>query len=394
MDLQQEDQAGTAEAHDTDAGNALRLVNLYGRGIRSCPGLGWLEWVGTHWQPDETGNIIQYAKKTIRAIYHEAGECEDLERRKNLANWAKKSEAAPRLHAMVDLARSEPMVVVKSQALDVHPMLLATPSGTVDLKTGQLRPANPDDLLTKAIPTPFKPGATAPRWEQFMREIFAGDESLYHFMQRLLGYSITGQTSEQVLPVLHGGGSNGKSVLMNTIKHVLGTEFVMHASGGLLLKQQFQGHPTSLERLRGKRIVISAEIDQGRALDEPLVKRLTGEDAITARRMRQDEIEFEPTHKLMLVTNHRPRIEGTDEAIWRRVLLIPFTVSFQGDRQDHQLSEKLRGEAPGILRYLVEGCLKWQEHGLDPPAAVRAATSSYRQDSDVVSLPLSRTRTE
>jgi putative DNA primase/helicase len=295
-----------------------------------------------------------------------------------------KSEAAPRIHAMIDLARSEEGIPILPGQMDRDAMLLNCPNGTLELRTGTLREHRREDYITKLCPVPYDATATCPRWEQFLQEIMAGRQDMVDFLQRLLGYALTGDVSEQILTILHGKGANGKTTLTNTILEMLGADYAMKAAPELLMVRRGEAHPTERADLFGKRLVLCLETDQGGRLAEALVKDLTGGDRQRARRMREDFWEFTPTHKLLLATNHKPMIQGTDHAVWRRVRLVPFTVTLGRDRQDKRLPEKLRQELPGILAWSVRGCLEWQRSGLGEPAAVVEATAGYRRELDAL----------
>jgi putative DNA primase/helicase len=304
-----------------------------------------------------------------------------------------KSESAPRINAMLDLARSEPGIPVLPEELDRDPMLLNCKNGTLDLRTGILRDHCRDDLLTKLCPTAYRPEAACPTWERFLTDIFPatgdaaeqpGNLDLIGWLQRLLGYCLTGDVSEQVLPIFWGQGANGKSTLLNAVQGVLGPDYTMKAPPDLLMVKRGESHPTERADLFGRRFVVAVETEAGGRLAEALVKELTGGDRIRARRMREDFWEFDPTHKVILCTNHKPKIRGADHAIWRRPRLVPFTVIFPDDRQDKKLPEKLRAEAEGILAWMVRGCMDWQRAGLGMSGDVDRATAAYRSEQDVV----------
>jgi putative DNA primase/helicase len=325
-----------------------------------------------------------------------------LEAKRGL-RWALESESAKRINAMLDLARSEPTMPILPAQLDSDPWLFNCPNGTLELRTGTLREHRREDFLTKLCPTPYNAEAICPTWERFLGAIFPNDEDepdaeLITFMQRLLGRCLTGDVSEQNLPIFWGSGANGKSTLVNAVLDTLGSDYAMKANADLLMTSRGERHPTELAGLFGMRLVVASETHQGRHLNESLVKDLTGGEPIRARRMREDFWEFKPTHKVVLLTNHKPRVAGTDEGIWRRLRLVPFTTTFwdQTDpgkdasqlpsnlRQDKQLGEKLTVEREGILAWLVRGCLGWQRDGLTLPDKVRVATTEYRSDEDVL----------
>ena len=252
----------------------------------------------------------------------------------------------------------------------------------------------PTDLITKLSTVKYDPDASAPVWCKFLDRTFACRERLIKYIQRLIGYALTGMVNEQILLILWGGGSNGKSTLLSAVLDMLGPDYSMQAVSDLLMSSRNDKHPTERADLFGKRFVSCVETEGNRSLAESLVKQLTGGEKVRARRMREDFWEFDPTHKIVLATNHKPRIKGTDHAIWRRVRLIPFPVKFwdpdKGEtgpvelRQDKFLSDKLRAELPGILRWAVEGSRDWQQNGLKAPAEVLAATDEYRDSQDVL----------
>jgi P4 family phage/plasmid primase-like protien len=382
----------------TDLGNAQRMVARHGRDLRYCyPWESWLVWDGRRWKQDDTGEVERRAKETVRSIYDEAAAEADADRRQVLAQHTVRSEAAARIGAMIALATSEPGVPVLPEQLDTHHDLLSCPNGVLDLRTGELRPHRREDLLTKLCSTPFDDAAACPTFEAFILKVFAGDREMVKFVQRLMGRCLTGDVTEQVLGIFWGGGSNGKSTLLNAVQETIGPDFATAAPPQLLMAKGDR-HPCELADLFGRRLMVAMESGKGSRLNETLVKQLTGSDPITARRMRENFWTFKPTHKLILCTNHKPRITGTDLAIWRRVRLVPFQVQFwnpdeaaqpgdyrpEGLRQDKGLPAKLWVEAPGILAWLVTGCLDWRENGLGMPPAVAEATASYRDEQDLL----------
>jgi putative DNA primase/helicase len=368
----------------TDYGNAERLVYAHGRDLHFCRAWGdWLAWDGTRWEPDATDEAMRRAKATVRGIWRDAAEVGGDDGVK-LVKHARASESAARLNAMLSLAESEPGIGIKPDALDASPWLLNCANAAVNLRTGEARPHRREDLCTKASPVAYDAGATCPRWRRFLREVFEENEELVSFIQRAAGYSLTGLTSEQALFILYGTGANGKSVFAETLAYVLG-DYAQSARAELLMQKRSRGGASPEEAaLHGARLVTTSETNAGGRFDEATVKRLTGSDTIRARRLYQQEFEFEPTHKLWFATNHRPEIKGTDYAIWRRLKLVPFGRKFGPGERDEGLAETLRAEAPGILRWAVEGCLTWQREGLNPPAAVTEATDAYRSEMDVL----------
>jgi putative DNA primase/helicase len=318
----------------------------------------------------------------------------DLKAHQKQMDWGLESESSARINAMIDLARSEPGIPVRPDQLDANPWLLNCPNGTLELRGGRLREHRRGDYITKLCPTPYGPDAACDLWVETLTKIFAGKHDLVAYFQRLCGYSLTGDVREQMLPILWGEGSNGKSVVISTVHHVLGDEYTSAGARELLMSGHFEPHPTFLADLFGKRLVTLLETREDGRLNEALIKQLTGGDAVRARRMKEDFWQFRPTHKIWLATNHRPVVRGTDHGIWRRLRLLPFTVKFwdasKGEsgpedlEADKGLSARLEAEAEGILAWMVRGCLEWQAGGLAEPAEVSEATKTYRDEQDVV----------
>lgn len=363
-----------------DIGNAERLVAQHGQDLRYCVGLGWFAWDGKRWRHEDTGEEVRRAIVTVRSIADEAAKIEAEDQRTAVEAWGKKSGGAERVGAMVRLAKSHAGIATTPAALDADPWLLNVGNGTLDLRTGELVPHRRDTLATKLAPVSYVPSAACPRWMQFLEET-QPDVVVRSFLQRLIGYSLTGVIREHVLPIHYGDGRNGKGVFINTILAVLGGYGAAPQASLLMAKPGAEEHPTGLTMLLGCRLAAISETKQGQSIDVALVKQLTGGDPVTARRMRENFFTFDPTHKLMLSTNHRPGIRETKDAIWSRVMLIPWLVSFKG-REDFALTDKLKTELEGILAWAVRGCLQWQAVGLLPPASVLAATKSYREDQD------------
>jgi putative DNA primase/helicase len=365
----------------TDLGNARRLVHRHGRNLRYCwLWRKWLAWDGKRWVKDDTGEVYRLAKETVSSIYQEAAAAPNDEARKELGKHATRSEAGARIKEMVDLARSD--VPVMPDELDASPDLLNTESGTIDLRTGELREHRREDLITKIAPTTYRPDAAAPAWEAFLERVLPG-EDLRAFVQRAVGYSATGDTSEQCMFINHGGGANGKSTFQEAIAAALG-DYAMRAPTEMLLAKRSDGVPNDVARLKGARFVSASETEEGRRLAESRIKDLTGQDTITARFMKAEWFDFAPTHKLWLSTNHKPEIRGTDAAIWRRIRLVPWAVTIPPAEQDKKLPIALRHELAGILAWVVRGCLQWRREGLQAPDEVRKATGEYRAEMDVL----------
>lgn len=375
----------TPTQQHTDWGNAKRLVARHGQDLRYCHAWKkWLVWDGVRWLRDATNEVERWAKDTVRAMRGEAREARGKARASRLAKHAHRSESVGRIRGMINLAASEEGVPVLVGELDQDPMLLTVANGTLDLKTGQLRPARREDLITKQAPVVFDAGAEAPLWGQFLDEVLGGDAKLIRFVQKAAGYALTGLTQEQCLFFLYGSGANGKTVFLQTLHAALG-DYAKATSPDTLLARAQGGDPRNdLAALVGVRFVTASEVERGRPLAENLLKRLTGEDTISVRFLYGEFFQLSPAFKLFASVNDLPEIRGNDEAIWRRIRVIPFTITIPPERRDPRLREKLKGELPGILRWAVEGCLLWQQEGLAPPASVAAATAAYREAMDSV----------
>lgn len=401
----------------TDDANADLLLKQHGADIRYCPPWDeWLIWTGTHWRRDDRLDIERLAADVPQLLRERAarltGQIRELLDRlagmmhlnplpaeysrlrkqqtalsdevDGLLKLAGRLESTAKRGCLLMAARHK--VVVHHSDLDKGHYLLNAHNGTVDLKTGQLRPHERRDLLTHDTEIAYSAAATAPTWLAFLHSTFAGDTDLINFVQRAVGYSLTGDVKEQVLLICHGVGSNGKSVFLNILRKLLGM-LAIQAAPDLLMQDKQRRHPTEQADLFSKRLVVCQETGEGRRFNETPVKQLTGGDGIRARRMQEDFWEFNPTHKLWLSTNHKPEIRGTDHAIWRRIRLIPFTVTFTDDgpaRKDPDMERKLEAELPGILAWAVVGCLDWQRQGLKPPPAVVEATNNYQAEMDVL----------
>jgi len=382
----------------TELGNARMLARLGDGRVKHTAKWGWLAWDSGRWAVDEKP-VVELQKEVLdtrikRAIAslarhmasdREAPDFEAKRKRKmSTVSALRLHEEERRVRGARKLAESEPALTADYKMFDQHPFLLNCPNGTLDLFAGELRPHDPKDMLTQLCPTPVDPGADAGPWVDFVASVVP-DAGVRRFLQLFFGSCLTGDTSCQVMPVLWGSGANGKSTLVNTLLYVMGDDYAMKAKRDLLTVKRQSEHPTSVARLYRKRFVACVESAEFAALDEVLVKELTGGDPIAARRMREDEWEFLPTHKLVLVTNHKPEVRGTDDGIWRRLPLVPFTQSFLG-REDPRMFDKLKACAPGVLRWLVEGCREWLVEGcrLDAPGAVKAATAGYRSEMDLL----------
>jgi putative DNA primase/helicase len=367
----------------TDTGNAERLVDRHGANLRYCHPWGkWLIYDGTRWHVDDRGAVVRLAKDAARSIFEEAKEAPSDAVANQLGKWASSSLSESKLRAMISLAQSEAGIPVLPDELDASPDLLNVLNGTIDLRSGKLREHRREDLITRVAPLEYDPDANALAWETFLQRVLPGEE-LRAFVQRAVGYSATGHTSEQCMFINHGGGANGKSTFQEALSAALG-DYAMRTPTEMLLARRSDSVPNDVARLKGARFVSASETEEGRRLAESRIKDLTGQDTITARFMKAEWFDFAPTHKLWLSTNHKPEIRGTDAAIWRRIRLVPWTVSIPPAQQDKKLPEKLRSELPTILAWVVRGCLQWRRKGLQAPEEVRQATGNYRSEMDVL----------
>jgi putative DNA primase/helicase len=377
--------ARLAKEMRTDMGNGARLASRAGGRLRYCkPWEKWLVWDGRRYALDTTMAADRMAKEAARMMFAEAATIEDDGKRGQHVEHAKASQSRGRLKAMLEMAASEPGVPILVDEMDRDGWLLNVANGTIDLKTGRLKPHDQADVLTQLCPVEYDAHAKCPLWESTLELFFAGDPKLIAYWQRVCGYALTGVIRDHVMPVAYGQGSNGKSTILGTLMEMLGPDYAMKAPPDMLMAKAHDSHPTDKADLFRKRLVVAIETAEGRRLDETMVKELTGGDRVRARRMREDYWEFSPTHTLIMATNHRPTIRGTDNGIWRRLKLVPFTVKVDGGRDDKRMSEKLRAEFPGILAWCVRGCLAWQEIGLQEPESVAEATADYREEQDVI----------
>jgi putative DNA primase/helicase len=375
------------EIRETDLGNARRLVRLHGENLRYChPWRKWLVWTGTHWEIDDTGSVERWAKATVREIYNEAAAEPQDERRQALVKHALRSESLNKINAMVSLAESEPGIPVRPEELDRNPWLLNCQNGTLNLKTMALYTHRRDDLLTNVLPVPYDASAQCPQWEAFLSDIFAGNKALIEFVQKAIGYSLTGITDERCMFILYGTGRNGKSTFVDAIATMLEPYAMQTQVDTLTETRQGTGPTNEIARLRGARFVRVSESDEGRRFAEGKVKDLTGQDRISARFLYAETFEFVPEFKLWMATNYKPVIRGTDPAIWDRIRLIPFTVRIPDAKikAKREIMAEFEAEMAGILAWAVAGCVKWQTDGLKMPEAVKTATEGYREEMDVL----------
>ncbi|MFZ8828767.1 MAG: phage/plasmid primase, P4 family [Armatimonadota bacterium] len=368
----------------TDLGNAERLVRLFGDRIRFVPQWGWLVWDGKRWARDAGHQrITELAEETVRQIYREAAETDNPEERAKLAKWAVASESRQRIAAMIDLAA--PMCLASPDEFDADDWLLNLENGVLNLRTLEFLPHDPNWRLTKLAPVPYDPNADCPKWKAFLQRIFNNNERLIRFVQRAVGYSLTGSTREQCLFFLYGTGANGKSTFLEVIRALLG-DYAVTAEFSTFVADRKGSVRNDIARLHSARLVTAIEVGEGKRFAEELIKTLTGGDTVAARFLYREFFEFRPRFKVWLAANYKPEIRGSDYAIWRRLRLIPFTVTIPPEEQIPNLAEQLKEELAGILNWALEGLRDWLANGLQPPPEVTEATEAYRAEMDIVGL--------
>lgn len=378
-----------AEFPCTDMGNAERLVARHGNDLRYVSSRDqWLAWDGKRWRVDEIRTVERLAKETHRAIYAEAETAPSASRRKELAAHAARSEGASRVAAALQLARSDEQVALRADDLDADAWLLNVANGTVDLRTGEIRSHRREDLLTKVSPVAYDPEARIELLDTFLFQTFGGDADLIRYVQKAAGYSLCGDTREEAMFVAHGPPASGKTTFAEALRAALGEYAATADPETFLVSHRDGGAPRAdIARLHGRRLVVGVEVDQGRHMAEGLVKQLTGGDTVVARHLYRDHFEFRPQFKLWIFANDAPRVRDDDDAVWRRLRLVPFVHPVPREEQDQRLKIELRDPnigGPAMLAWAVAGCLLWQREGLGAPLVIESATASYREAQDPV----------
>lgn len=373
----------------TDLTNAELFVKAHRDRIRYCMAWKkWLIWDGRSWRPDDCGEIFALCKDFLRGLYLQVATIQDHKRAVDLASHVVKSESLRRRQALVETASFERAMRLTPGEVDQEPFLFNVRNGTIDLRTGELLESMKDKYLTKCAAVEFVDGASCPVWLSFLSRILDGNRNLMLFLQKAVGWALTGDMSEQVMFILYGSGANGKSTFLNAVMDILG-EYAMSTQTETFMRKNGNTMSNDIARLRGARFVTTVEAEEGRRLSEPLIKQVTGQDAMTARFLYGEYFDFLPTFKIFMATNHKPVIKGNDLGIWRRIRLIPFMVTIPYEERDPSLMSKLAAEKSGILNWMIEGCLLWQKERLGEPVEVQQATSEYQEEMDLIGSFLS-----
>jgi putative DNA primase/helicase len=360
----------------SDDALALAFTLQYGKDWKYVAAWGqWLVWTGPRWQPETT----------LRASDLIRGLCRRFALSCDSARMASRLASSGTVTGVERLARADRRHAANTDVWDAEPWRLNTANGIVDLRTGTLSAHARDDHMTKVAQAnwPVSRASACPTWHQFLIECTGGDAALQAYLQRICGYCLTGSTQEHALFFLYGTGANGKSVFVNTLCAIL-ADYATNAPMTMFMETRSDSHPTDLASLRGARLVASVETEQGRRWNESKIKALTGGDKVSARFMRQDFFQYTPQFKLLIAGNHKPSIRNLDEAMRRRLQLIPFTVTVPPERRDKQLEQKIWQERDAVLAWMVEGCQAWQRIGLSPPNMVREATDEYFESEDAM----------
>lgn len=377
----------TFDEHDTELGNSKRFSSQHRHNVRYIYAFKkWLVYGDDNgiWRIDDNGEIIRLAEETVKSIWREVVDAKDSDVRKAKRKHAQKSEDASKINAMIKLAQADPMIAsVRPDDLDPALDHVAAQNAFINLKTGEIRPVQREDLVTKHLLTNYDEKATCPRWEDFVREICCGKEELYLNMQRIFGYCLTGETREQALFVLLGPGGNGKSTFLNVMGAMLG-ELSITTPIQTFTQQDGNKIPNDIARMQSRRIVLTSEADEKMVFSEPLIKMLTGQDRIPARYLYGEYFEFMPQFKIMMAVNNLPKIKGNDPAIWRRFKINPFKAFIPKSERDPELITKLKAEMPGILNWCIAGAVDWYQNGMQYCDEILRETQDYKNDMDAV----------
>jgi putative DNA primase/helicase len=375
----------------TDLGNAERFAETHHSRARFSSGL-WYVWDGRRWKRDDTEAVRRLARSTIKSLYLEAADLDDPKERSRMAKWARQSESSKSVTAMLRESQADVRIATSADRFDspATRYLFNCLNGTLDIRTGELHPHDPAQLITRLAPVEYKTGTDTSAWNTFLATILP-DADVRAFLQRYIGSSLSGDTADQQFVVLHGTGANGKSTFISVILSLLG-DYGLQANFDTFLAQEKRGQTKNQARpdliaLKGARFVAAVEAEAGRRLDETTIKSLTGGDSLTARSMYRDDQTFQPECKIALVANNRPEVWGNNHAIWRRVLEVPFTVTIPPNQQDASLKDTLCSALSPVLEWATLGALDWFERPsprLAPPEPVQSATADYRDEENTI----------
>lgn len=369
---------------ENDADNALRIAECAGGRFHFVTETGqWIIWNGFRWIPDKDGFMTRLHLAVMGETARQGLAMSARKEGDILVRHAMRSRDSNKTTSALLMLRSVAGVTVSATDLDASPWLLGTPNGLIDLRTGKDIDPDQSALVTKSIACDLEPGAMCPTWERVIAMAAEGDAELIQFLQSWTGYTLTGSVREECLAFLHGTGANSKGTVTECIRHLMG-DYAMTAPESLFVSDRNSSATNDIARLAGCRMACAAELDEGASFAENRLKAITGRDAITARFLHREFFDFIPTHKLWISGNHKPTVRGTDHGIWRRLRLIPFTVTIPKEKRDLDLADKLRAEMPGILNWAIKGCLAWQRDGLVTPQRVIDATASYQAQEDII----------
>ncbi|MFD8803675.1 DNA primase family protein [Streptomyces atroolivaceus] len=365
---------------------AERFLSEHGDALRHVHGIGWHEWDGSRWLADEKRSDINYAVKTVKNALHDLADLSGDDR-EDLYKDIRKSESASGLEGMVKIASALAPMSVASKELDADAYLFNTPTGTVNLHTGDITECSRDDLITKVAGAglddePEEGDGGAAEWEAFLERILP-DPEVRAFVQRFCGYAMLGKVTEHVMPIFTGTGANGKGTFRDAMQAAFG-DYSIEVDPAILMESKHERHGAFKMRLRGARLVFCSETEQGKRFAESTMKRLTGGDPIEANLMHKNPITFDPSHALVMLTNHLPAVSGDDPAVWRRILVVPFDVVIPPEERDGSLPDRLKKASAAVLAWAYEGWLAYQEQGLNPPEVIRVRTQEYQASSDVL----------
>ncbi|MFF4839273.1 phage/plasmid primase, P4 family [Streptomyces collinus] len=359
---------------------AERFVAEHSDNLRFVHGIGWHRWDGARWEADEERADLQAAVATVKTALASLAHL-DREERDDLYLDTRRSESAAGLEGMLRIASALPPISTASKRLDADPYLFNTPQGTLDLRTGKVLDNDREHLITKVAGGRVG-GRSYDEWETFLERILP-DTEVREFVQRLFGYALLGKVTEHVMPIFTGSGANGKGTIRDAVMAAFG-DYAIEIDPAMLMQAKHERHGAFKMRLRGARLAFCSETEKGRKFAEATMKRLVGGDPIEANLMHKNPITFDPSHTLIMLTNHLPEVSGDDPAVWRRILVVPFDVVIPPEERDPELPERLKSASDAVLAWLYQGWLNYQDQGLNPPEAVRTRTEAYQADSDAL----------